>query len=535
MNRILKEFGKGLMGRAFKDILGADDETFYPYPIPIDPSTHHTPDGQDGWAFQMQGSSFSYFKYENFTSAVKAYEKCPPISAIINRKAQAFTNGKVWVLNSAGKEAQSPQATRLRNLLKKPNPLQSWKQFEAQGYIYQQLFGFNIILPILPFGFDDKTYTSSMWNIPASWIDIKATEENFTRNGGVSLSSIVVNFNGTKITLNLKDLIIIRDNFPSFTTLTFPGSRIGALEMPINNIIGAFESRNVLINYRGALGILSSDPGKGQFAAIPMDDTQKRDLQRDFRRYGLRNKQWQVILTTASLKWQQMGYPTKDLLLMEEVQESTKSCCDGLNFPPHLLGLIDPTFNNQREAMKAMYQDGIMPDAESWYEQLTNWFQLDLYNLRIDKDFSHLPVLQEDKGQLATARKTLNEALKLEFDQGLITLDEWLVELGKDPLPNGLGNVRASDLKNSNAPLAVTIGVGGVQSLISILTATISPEAKQAALEIVFGLSPDDAQRMSTPSENNNNATQQGQGQQTQEGQQGTSGGQQGNQTQTNS
>jgi hypothetical protein len=70
------------------------------------------------------------------------------------------------------------------------------------------------------------------------------------------------------------------------------------------------------------------------------------------------------------------------------------------------------------------------------------------------------------------------------------------VELGKDPIGE-LGNVRATDPKNSSIPLAVTIGVGGVQGLIAVVTAQgASPEAKQSILEIVFGIAPGDAARM---------------------------------------
>lgn len=355
--------------------------------------------------------------------------------AIVNRKAQALINGKTWVLNTQKKEAGGRDADKLRKLWAQPNPLQNNKQFEAQGYIYQQLFGFNIILPIRPLGFDDPLDTTSMWNIPASWIDWNATLELFTRNGGISLKEIVVTFNNARTIFQLKDLLIVRDFTPSFDTITFPGSKIISMTLPINNIIGAFESRNVLINYRGALGILSSDPGKGQFTALPLQKQEKEDLQRDFRRYGLRNRQFQVILTSASLKWQSMGYPTKDLLLMEEVQESTKSLCDGLNFPPHLLGLIDPTFNNQASAEKGLYQNSIIPDAENIYEYWNNFFKLKERNLLLDKDYAHIPALQEDKKFEAEARRLRNEALEIEFRNNVIHLNRWRELNGEDTVP----------------------------------------------------------------------------------------------------
>lgn len=474
-------------------------------PIFIDPSKHPTPDGGEGWSFNGVGGEFQYFKYDGYKSCTEAYNRCPPISAIINRKSQAFINGQTWLLDKDGAVAETKEAKEFNKLWKKPNPIQSQKQFEAQLYSYFQLFGFAIIFPVKPVGYTKNIEASSLWNIPISWIDWNKTYEKFTLSGVQILQEIVVNFSGYYTTLKIADLIIIRDVTISFDNITFPTSKINPLQMPINNIIGAFESRNTLINYRGAFGILSTDPGKGQYVPLPLGEIEKEKLQKDFRRYGLRKKQFQVILTTASLKWQSMGYPTKDLMLMEEVQESSKSVCDGMNFPPHLLGLIDPTFNNQSTAEKGLYRNAIIPDADNIFDQLQTAFDFDKYGLNFEKDFSKIESLQSDKKFEAEARLQLNNALQIEWNNGLITLDQWLEKLGEDPLPNNSGQVRKGDTENKNVPLAVTIGVGGIQGLLSVLTASnLSSEARQATLEILFGLSASDAERMSESSSTQN-------------------------------
>lgn len=484
---------------AVKDIIPFDDASNVP--MIIDPSTHTTPGGQGGWVFETGQGEFRYFKYTNLSSAKEAYCRCPTVAAIINRKAQCYVNGKLKILNSKNKEASGPQADKMRNLMKRPNRLQSWKQFEAQMYIYFQVFGFAIILPIRSFGFPNID-AKALWNIPPSWVDVEATQERFTKDGAVTMKTVVINFNGTRLPIAIEDLIIIKDIVPSFDILTFPQSKLAACQMYVNNIIGAIESRNTLINFRGAQGILTQDPGKGQFASLPMSDPEKEALQKDFRRYGLRNRQFQVILTTASLKWQNIGYPTKDLMLFEEVEESSIGICGNLNFPPFILNLSDPTFNNMNTAEKSLYSNAVIPDSDIIEEQWDHAFDLVEYNLHTNKDFTHIDVLQENKKEAAERRKAIDEACKMEFEAGLITLDQWLEELGKEPLPEGAGKVRSSDLSDTNTPLAVVIGVGGVQGLISVLTASgLSPEARQAILEIVFGIPKADAARMSDPGE----------------------------------
>lgn len=453
---------RGAFGTQVKDLLGLDP---YSYPVEepssflIDPSHRWTPDGEP-WITELAGSDQFYYKYENYASAVDAYNRCPPVNAIINRKAQAFVNGWTWVLNTAGKEATSADAKMMKALLDRPNPLQSRKQFEAQGYIYQQLFGFNIILPTGgPSGFG-PLLAKALWNIPASWIDFDRTKEIFTRAGGVTLEEIVLTFNNQKVTLRIKDLIIIKDFTPSFSTLIFPGSKLLAMAMPINNIIGAYESVNTLIRKRGPSGILTSDPGTGQFVPMPMTDPEKKSLQRDFAQYGLLKGQIQAILTTATLKWQAMGSNVKDLMLHEGIREDTIAICNGTNFPPFMLGFADTTYNNMNEAAKGLYQNSIIPDAESWAEQMTAHF-LGGKNLWLNKDFSKIPVLQQDNKTLAEARKALNDACAIEWEHGLITLNEWRARLGDDPLPDQRGTLYIDEYKKqygaATQPAAIPI------------------------------------------------------------------------------
>lgn len=509
---------KGDFNTAFKSLSPPDP--FYVSPIDYRPSI----DSNGNWFFEQHGKSFFYFTYSGCPDAQRAYEQCPPVNAIINRKAQAYINGKTWVLNDKGKEATGAVAAKLRKLIEQPNPLQSWEQFEAQGYIYQQLFGYNIVLPIKPAGFKDNIDATSLWNLPPTMVKVEETNKLFYQADVEGMiKEIVLSYKGAETKLKASDVHIMKDFTPSFHTLILPQSRIAALALPINNIIGAYESRNVLINYRGALGILSNDPGGGQYGSIPLSPEEKDGLQQEFRKYGLKNHQWQFIITSASLKWQQMGVSTRELMLFEEIQADTMAICDSYNYPYQLMSdAKGTTFSNLNEGKKLLYQDATIPEAQSMYGQWNKLFKTAEYGLKIDKDYSTIAVLQEDKVQAATARKTLDEALKVEFESGLITLDDWLEKLGEDPLPNNLGQVRATDPKSSNVPLAVTIGVGGVQGLIAVITAQgMSAEAKQATLEVVFGLSSDDAARMAQEGEQQNQNTNEGQGQETTEDQGG--------------
>ena len=246
-----------------------------------------------------------HFSFSGHNSSLKAYESCPPLTAIINRQAQSFTNGKIWIMNRAGKakgkESFSDAANKIRKLFSRPNPLQNGKEFEAQRRVYMKTFGFSILLPIIPSGYEKYgvSEATSMWNIPPYMVDIEETNKLwYQQDLKGAVKQIVLTYGGVRSYLDLDKIVLFKDFTPSMRSQIFPETRIKSLTMPINNIIGAYESINEQINYAGAQGLFS--PGGDVSGPIPLRPEQKTELQNDFRRYGLRKGQWKYILFSSN-------------------------------------------------------------------------------------------------------------------------------------------------------------------------------------------------------------------------------------------
>lgn len=379
-------------------------------------------DGQ----FFFGGNGTDYrFEYSNHRSSLAAYQGCPPLTAVINRKAQCYINGRTEILNTQRKESDSPDAKRLRALLKKPNPLQTWKQFEAQQYIYVQLFGFCITLPIIPAGFEKlgPIYATSLWNIPPYMLQIEESTKLFYQSdlSGI-LNYIQLNYKGISTKLPLENLFIFKDFTPSAESLIFPESRVKSLSMPVNNIMGAYLTRNELINYAGAQGLFSPDSSDTS-GAIPLREDEKSQLQEDFKRqYGVQRGQWRYIIAPAAMKWTAIGKPTKDLMLFEEIGDDIMRICDTYNYPSPLLNSEKgPSVSNTSVYQAQIYTDGIIPEAEDYYEQWNSYFKLDKYNLSLNKNYNHIAVLQENKKEQGQAAYYLNQSLMLLWNEDLIT------------------------------------------------------------------------------------------------------------------
>jgi hypothetical protein len=386
-----------------------------------------------------------HFTYGSHRDALKAYQCSPSLSTIVDRKAQAHIYGQTWILNTQGKakgkEATGEVATRLRTLLDRPNPRQSWPDFEAELKVYIQLFGYCPILPIKPTGFDG-TYATALWIIPPQYLEIEESKDLFYNSKGHGIKSVKFTAGGHTSNLNPDDLFFVKDTTVSATSKVLPGSRVESLTQAISNEIGAYESRGILINHRGAMGILSNG-GKDAMGMMPLDPAEQEKVQNDLRRYGLKNGQWQIIVTSANLQWQQMALPTKDLMLFEEVAGATMTICDRMGYLYRLLSQEkSASYNDVNEFKKMLYADFIIPEAKSIYTQIsTGLFQLPKYGLTLDKDFSHVPALQEDEVKKAQARKLRNEALEKEFLNNIIPLNRWLEINGEDPLTTAEGSM----------------------------------------------------------------------------------------------
>lgn len=461
----------------------------------LQPSTYRSEQLQNQkWFWDNTGTEI-LFSYNGLNDVKQAYEKCPVVYSIINKQAYAYINGKTWVVNSRGKEATGDFSNKLRKLFARPNPLQNQKQFEAQIAIYMRLFGYCVILPFVPKGYDLVDATS-LWIIPPYMCEFVMSRQTFYNLGAGQILKVKVKYGDEESELNHEDIIILKDISPGFSNIIIPDSPIKPLQQNINNLIAIYESKGALINNRGALGILT--PEKEPDGNIPLEPEEKEDIQNGLMRYGLKSGQWKFIVTNTSLKWQQMSVPYRDLMLTEWAQDDSMVICDALNYPYRLLSTEKgASYNDINEFKKLLYQDFVKPFGEMICDQLNEIFKCGENNCKIVRDYSDVDVLQEDDVKKANARKLRNEYLQIEFQNGLITLDDWLADLGRDPLPNGLGQARATDPKNSNIPLASIIGVGGVQGLVEILgNQTMNEDSKRNTIRILFGISPEDAASM---------------------------------------
>lgn len=363
----------------------------------------------------------------------EAYESCSPLSTVIGRNAQAMGNAKWWITDEKDNDVSS-KYENISRLLKNPNPLQTWTEFMFQFDIYRMLYGEVFVWAAVPEGLDINE-ASSLWVIKPSYIEIDNTKKLYFQK---DLKEIVNNYyliiGTSKTKLNNEHILHIKDTYQNldFSPLDLRGkSRMTGLEDQIKNIIQANEAIYSLNRDRGAQGILSNRT-KDKIGALPLTPVEKENIQKTYNNnYGILKHLNKVLLTEASLDWQQMSFNVKDLMLYEGIAENIQQIADAYDYPYGLLGGGESLkYNNMSELKRVLYQDNTIPMAGLYSEKFTGFFNLG--NDRIYADFSHVEALKESEKEKATALHTKVLALDILWKSKLITLEEYRLALDYD-------------------------------------------------------------------------------------------------------
>jgi hypothetical protein len=108
-----------------------------------------------------------------------------------------------------------------------------------------------------------------------------------------------------------------------------------------------------------------------------------------------------------------MSYPTKDLMLFEELTEDKLAIIDAFGLNYNLFSSTSgATFSNVKDSIRMVYTDTIIPETQSMYDSIIKQFGLDAEGYRLEAEFDHLPILQHDELASANIMKIRTEAIE---------------------------------------------------------------------------------------------------------------------------
>ena len=346
-------------------------------------------------------------------NAWQHYLDIPELRAVIDKRASMMAANQPVLLDAEGNVVENHW---FNELVKRPNPIQSWPDvvysFSVNDALYSNTFGYcpkrsfdirNLLVPL----------PSNRIQLDTSGKTLKQMEE-----GGM-INRYKFRYDDDKLEIiEVNDMIYITT--ADGMNILKPISRIDSLKYPLSNIKASYHKRNVLLENIGAIGILSaqkSDMG----GAIPMTPEEKTAIQKDW--YN-RSKD-ELLITESQVNWTPISYPTKDLLLFEELNADKMAIIDAYGMNVNLFSNEKgSTFSNVRDSVRMVYTDTIIPETQQMYDSIAHQLGLSEQGYSIKADFSHLPVLQDDEQQKAQAMNTRADAVNKIIQAGVELTDD---------------------------------------------------------------------------------------------------------------
>lgn len=367
-----------------------------------------------------------------------AYVYCSPLATVIDRLAEADTNGRIRFIDEDTEVpiknvSKIPRLARIRKLLKKPNPWQTWAEFEGEQIIYSKIFGYCPVFAIGPATFD-RSYTKALVNICPLLVTPIRNEEFDLFKGNSRIKQWDLNIDGKTYNIPDSDIMLIKDGWIGKTDeLGLPLSKVNGLDFSVSNICAAMEADNVILKKKGPLGIFSYDPAKDSAGAVPFEPGAKDDLQEDLKRYGLTVGQIQYVISKMPVKWNAMSFNLRDLMTKEVIREAIDRLSDRFNYPAELMSGKNATYENRNSSEKFVYQNNVIPFSLRRIDVYNDFFELH-DGAVLNKTFDHIPVLQEDVVRAGEAENYESMALDIDWKNGMITWNQWQVIKERDPV-----------------------------------------------------------------------------------------------------
>lgn len=319
--------------------------------------------------YEIQNQN-DYKRYKAITSGT--------FDSNVMHKAELYKNRSLVELDS----------TPLHKLLDRPNPAQSYASWLTELIAFGKLTGNRYIYGISPdTGMNAGKYTE-LYVMPSQIMEIVS--------GGIMqpVQKYKIEYNGT-YEIPAKDICHIKDFNPYYdgTGSHLYGQsplRAGLRMLTTNN--EAVQTGVKYLQNQTARGILMSEEGD-------LNEVQAQQLKDKFRKqHQGANNAGDVIITPKKLSWVNFGLNASDVSLIEQYNASIKDLCNIYNVPVQLLNNTDSsTYNNMKEAKKALYQNAVIPELVKVRDELNRWLAPQYGpNICIEFDFSMIPEMSED-------------------------------------------------------------------------------------------------------------------------------------------
>lgn len=353
-------------------------------------------------ANQLAMSSESYLK--------SGYESNVDVYAAIKKIIDCAKN-QPFIIEEKDADGQWQEITdsTLHELLEKPNKAKGYTfdDILEQLLIYLLANGNGLLYGTIPAGF--RTI-EELDVLPSPFVEVKSNDNFFMPE-----LKYLFTLNGKMMKLEQEEIGHVRFFNPLYNSVdeSFWGlSPIQVAARVVQSGNDRWDADANLLQNRGAIGLITD---KSNAPMLP-EEAAKIQSSFDKRTTGTHNF-GKTVVTNKDLTYIQMAMTSQDLQLIEKGVVNLRAICNVFGLDSSLFN--DPankTFNNRKEAEKALYTNAVMPTMERIESMLNNWLVQNHFpdrNVRMRSDYSEVEVLQENQQMEAMKDKTVMEGVNL--------------------------------------------------------------------------------------------------------------------------
>lgn len=325
------------------------------------------------------------------------YQTTSHLRTIIDTKATLKSFGRWRDCELKNGKKSYVENSEFVQFMENPNPLQNGNEFIRQLSIAYDIYG-NAICNVVDSEFKlIQTPPKAMWLLPTQFVTIERTGDIYKTTLIEEIIKQYRVYHTDKVydTYQTKDILHIKNSNPDDPVLGT--SKIESNQLQISNIKGALGFRNRIISSNSMLGILSSGSNDG--LAKSLDADAQKQLNASMKStFGMQEDKSDLLMTEANVKYQATAYPTKDLMLFEEIDQDFSALIDSFGLNPSMFAFQkQSTFNNVKEGFKMALQTTVIPESEELAMAVTKRLGMDGKTRWMELDYSHLEILKEDK------------------------------------------------------------------------------------------------------------------------------------------
>lgn len=365
---------------------------------------------------------FSVYEVKN-EKALQLYKSAGPEQTYMKRKMQK-------------KAMNELPDHELQSLFVKPNEMQGWSDFIEQAIGFKLTTGNTFIHAIGPDNGANAGKITEMWILPTQAMNILAgSQVGMVRGYAMKTNPSLI--------IPPEQVIHLKYWTPEYVAGSFLWglSPIRAARRVISRSNASYDSSVASFQNMGALGFVSSDSGPNDPGLTPEQAKIIEDTLAS--KTGPKNR-GKYLVTSANLKWQQMGMSPVDLAILESDKVDLRKQCNIFHVPPELFGDSEnKTYSNTKEAGRAVYTNAVIP-ALNQFRDMFNQHIAKRYGpkIYIDFDTSMLPEMQEDINTMITSLQgawwlTGNERREMMVwpkDEQEAMMETYLIPMGLVPM-----------------------------------------------------------------------------------------------------